>query len=1746
VNTKARLTTTALLAVLTSFLHPLGAAPARDYPIQPVPFTEVKLDDAFWAPRIETNRTVTIPYAFGKCEENGRMDNFAIAGGLKEGEHRGSYPFDDTDPYKILEGAAYTLSVQPDPKLEKYLDELIALIAAAQEDDGYLYTCRTNECDRLKNWFGDARWEKLGGSHELYNMGHLYEAATAHYQATGKRSLLNIALKNADLLGKVFGPGKNEDAPGHQVIEMGLVKLYRATGDPQYLKLAKFLLDTRGPGGNSYHQSHEKPYEQSEAVGHAVRASYMYSGMADVAALTGDRRYLQAIDRIWDNVVSKKLYLTGGIGATGHGEAFGKAYELPNETAYCETCAAIGNVMWNHRMFLFHGHAKYIDVLERTLYNGLISGVSLEGDRFFYPNPLASHGQHQRSPWFGCACCPGNIARFVASVPGYVYAQTGDRLYVNLFARGSATLETAGRTVVLTQETQYPWDGKIKLTVNPKPAGRFVLCVRVPGWARGEPVPSDLYRYADPQAGAVQLKVNGKKAGLHLEKGFATLDRLWQKGDVVELDLPMPIHRVLAHDNVEAAAGRVALERGPLVYCAEWTDNEGHVLNLVLPDDAALKTQWRENLLGGVTVIRGRATALGYGKDGKALEKKEKNFVAIPYYAWAHRGAGEMAVWLARDESAAEPATPPGMVRNPSFEQVAGSNPVGWERRTYGGRAQFRSVEGGRTGKRCAMISSESGADAGWLTSVNVRPFTRYRLSAWIKTENLKAGSGRGALLNLHNLQPTQTPAVTGTKDWTRVQVEFETRSQAAIEINCLFGGWGQSTGKAFFDDMALEPLGSASNVPGRPRMYYTDDDYEKPFAKDPDVVWFKGRYLMYYSIRRGSKGIAVGIAQSEDLTNWKKVGEILPEADYERKGLAAPGALVRGGKVHLFYQTYGTGRRDAICHATSDDGLHFRRNETNPIFRPTGDWNCGRAIDADVIEYKGRLLLYCATRDPEMKIQKLVVAAAPADSDCRRSQWKQLCDDSILEPELPWEKKCIEAPTLCEHDGKLYMFYAGAYNNEPQQIGCAVSDDGVAWKRLSKYPLLPNGRASQWNASESGHPGVFVDPDGQMHLFFQGNNDKGASWYLSRMKVAWDDEGYPSLVRPRDGETFVIKETLKPRVTIDAGDTGEPVSKYIYGQFIEHLGRCIYGGIWAEMLEDRKFYYPVTADYKPYRDGRRVTAEAPFPVVAASPWQITGPADSVSMVKEDSFVGEHTPLIQSGGGIAQHDLSLCKDKEYVGYLWLKPDREKTTVRVSLRWGEGPEERQSDAIACFGSQYVKTPLHFRALADTEHASLRIEVISRGACFIGTVSLMPADNVEGMRADTLELLRQLDSPVYRWPGGNFVSGYDWKDGIGDRDRRPPRKNPAWTGVEHNDFGLHEFMRFCELLGTEPYIAVNSGLGGVASAAEQVQYVNGAAGTPMGVLRTKNGHSKPWKVTFWGIGNEMYGGWQLGHMPLEKYVEKHNEFAEAMQKADPSIQLVAVGAAGQWSETMMRHCADHMDLISEHFYRQFREPVVEHVRQAPQAVRGIVEAHRRYREQLDSLEGKDIRIALDEWNYWYGPHVFGELGTRYFVKDALGIAAGLHEMIRNSDMLFMANYAQTVNVIGAIKTTRTAAAFETTGLVLKLYRKHFGAVPVAVEGELYDLDVAAAWTADKKALTIAVVNPTEVAYDIELTVNGAALTGAGRAWHIAHEDPLAYNHPGAKPKVTIKETPLTKTTRKVTVPPYSANIYALKTQ
>ena len=654
-----------------------GAPLPRDYPVKPVPFTAVHVDDGFWAPRIEINRIVTIPFAFQKDEETGRVDNFIRAAKALRGEpfenHRyPPYPFDDTDVYKVIEGASYTLSVHPDPKLEAYIDGLIGKIGAAQEKDGYLYTARTIDPAHPHPWSGSERWIQEGvNSHELYDLGHLYEAAVAHYQATGKRTLLDIALRSADLLDRTFGPGKRAIWPGHQIVEMGLAKLYRATGDVRYLNLAKFMLDSRGPdsseqgAGNPYVEAHKRVVDQSVAVtgGHAVRATYMYSGMADVAALTGDAAYVSALDKIWENVAGRKLHITGGIGARAQGEAFGADYELPNLTAYNETCAAVGNDFWNHRLFLLHADAKYIDVMERTLYNGLISGVALDGKTFFYQNPLEATGfagKDQRSPWFGVACCPGNITRFMASVPGYVYAQRGDALWVNLYMANHAEIRLDnGRTVNVVQQTRYPWDGDVHITINPDQAARLSIHVRIPGWARNQPVASDLYEFARKLDDPVTLRVNGRAVPIRLDQGYVVLTRTWKKGDVIELNLPMPVRRVRANEQVAADRGRIALERGPIVYAAEWPDNpKGQVRNLMLPPGAALTAEFRSDLLKGVEVIKSKAVALAYDAQGQ-VTRTEQDFTAIPYYAWANRGRGQMMVWFPEDAAHARPAPYP-------------------------------------------------------------------------------------------------------------------------------------------------------------------------------------------------------------------------------------------------------------------------------------------------------------------------------------------------------------------------------------------------------------------------------------------------------------------------------------------------------------------------------------------------------------------------------------------------------------------------------------------------------------------------------------------------------------------------------------------------------------------------------------------------------------------------------------------------------------------------------------------------------------------------------------------------------------------------------------------------------------------------------------------------------------------------------------------------------------------------------
>ncbi|UCF39322.1 MAG: glycoside hydrolase family 127 protein [Acidobacteriota bacterium] len=645
-------TLTILLLLLVSSLVACGAEEAEvqgpkgsDYPIQPVPFSSVKLTDSFWAPRIRLMHELTIPYAFRQSEETGRVKNFEIAAGMAEGEFCTIYPFDDSDVFKIIEGASYSLQTVPDPKMEAYLDELIAKIGAAQEPDGYLYTNRTIMGDRPHEWAGSRRWELVHElSHELYNLGHMYEAAVAHYQATGKRNFLDIAIKSADLLVRDFGWGKEENYPGHQEIEIGLAKLYRATGNSEYLELAKFFLDVRGPDGKEYSQSHQQVVDQAEAVGHAVRANYMYAGMADVAALTGDERYVQALNRIWEDVVSSKIYITGGVGATSSGEAYGKAYELPNATAYSETCASIANVFWNHRMFLLHGEGKYLDVLERSLYNGVLSGLGLSGDRFFYPNPLQSDGKHERSAWFGCACCPSNLTRFVPSIPGYIYGQREGTLFVNLYVDSEAEIEVAGQKLKVVQKTAYPWDGNVQLTLDTPESLDLEIRLRIPGWAGERAVPSQLYTFLDAAPANVRVEVNGQEKVIEVIDGFAVLKGSWDSEDEISLELPMPVRRIQADPRVKDDQGLVCLQRGPLVYALEWPDNpDGKVLNLVLAKEPELSYRFSEELLQGVGLISGRAVE---GVNGTSASSKPVTFTAIPYYAWANRGKGEMTVWI--------------------------------------------------------------------------------------------------------------------------------------------------------------------------------------------------------------------------------------------------------------------------------------------------------------------------------------------------------------------------------------------------------------------------------------------------------------------------------------------------------------------------------------------------------------------------------------------------------------------------------------------------------------------------------------------------------------------------------------------------------------------------------------------------------------------------------------------------------------------------------------------------------------------------------------------------------------------------------------------------------------------------------------------------------------------------------------------------------------------------------------------
>lgn len=655
----------ACLALAASTLLALPASAAAPPPgaqrLTPVPFTRVRIDDAFWAPRRLTNQRVSVPHQYEMCRKTGRIDAWRLQ--WKPGMEPVPHIFWDSDVAKWIESASYHLAEQRDPLVEAEIDEVVDLMAKAQRPDGYLNSHFIQVEPEL-------RFKNLGHWHELYCAGHLMEAAVAYRQATGKRRMLDVVLRYARLIDATFGPGKRDGTSGHPEIELALVKLYRATGERRWLDLALFFLNERGrkpsvferemegltpeqaathraffvkPDGSfntEYSQDQLPVREQTLPVGHAVRAMYLYSGMTDVGAETGDRSLLEACRRLWTSLTARRMYLTGGIGPSGHNEGFTGDYDLPNDTAYCETCASVGLVLWAHRLLQVERDGRYADVMERALYNGALDGIALDGRHFFYSNPLESRGSHHRQEWFGCACCPGNISRLLASLGGYVYSESPDGVFVHLYAKGEATLDLDGRRVVLRQDTRYPWQGRVTLSVEPQRPSRFALSLRIPGWARAD---------------EVRLALNGRRLGTAPSAGYVTIRRTWAKGDSVLLDLPMPVERLHAHPAVRADAGRVALQRGPLVYCLEGADNPFPLDRVVLPAAATLTARHESGLLGGVTVIDGTADLLEQTDwsdvlyRGTPAGRRVVGIRAIPYYAWDHRAPGEMRVWLRAD-----------------------------------------------------------------------------------------------------------------------------------------------------------------------------------------------------------------------------------------------------------------------------------------------------------------------------------------------------------------------------------------------------------------------------------------------------------------------------------------------------------------------------------------------------------------------------------------------------------------------------------------------------------------------------------------------------------------------------------------------------------------------------------------------------------------------------------------------------------------------------------------------------------------------------------------------------------------------------------------------------------------------------------------------------------------------------------------------------------------------------------------
>jgi uncharacterized protein len=1396
-----------------------------------------------------------------------------------------------------------------------------------------------------------------------YTMHKLFAGLRDAYRLAGNAQALDVARKLADWFEKTHAGLSEEQmqqvlACEHGGINETFADLYADTGDPRYLELSRRF----------QHRAILDPLSRGEDIlpgKHANTQIPKLMGLATRYELAGDETDRRTAEFFWERVVNHHSYVTGGHCDHEH---FGPPDRLNDRLspATTETCNVYNMLKLTRHIFGWRPEASVADFYERALLNHIRSTQHPDGRVIYNLSLQPGHHKEYQALYDGWTCCMGTGMENHVRYGDAIYFHDDAGLWVNLYL--ASELDWKERGVKIRQSSEWPDRGSVTFTFETETPQDFVLRLRQPYWADRMEIQVNGESQLVDAEGKVTAQSRTKTRMGHEGSGVSSyheLRRPWQTGDRVTVTLGMALRTESMPDN----PNRKAIFYGPSLLAADlgalddpeagtpfyvpamvtegkpvtdWvasvsletltfkTDGVGRPRDVDLVPfhrlhdrrytvylDEFDASQWaarqaehraeqeRLQALEARTVdvlrigemqperdhgLEGERTGAGdafgrkwrhafdggwfgfelkvladvpqellvtyWGGDGGnrvfdvlvegeklATQRLERNqpdkFFDVAYAVpaelargkekvkvrfQAHPGATAGGVFGVRMVKTEAGAASVNLIPNASFEEVANNRPRRWRPERWTGEGSTALADSGRTGGRSVFVTSERGADLGWAATVPLEPFGRYRLSGWIKTDQVAAGSGRGALLNVHDVQPAATPAVTGTQDWTRVETVFEVQDQHSVQINCLLGGWGSSTGRAWFDDVRLE--------------------------------------------------------------------------------------------------------------------------------------------------------------------------------------------------------------------------------------------------RIASLPV-------------------------------------------------------PA-----------------PRLTIDAAEVREPMSANIYSQFIEHLGRCIYGGIWAEMLEDRKFYYPITEKYDPYRALR----DTEYPVVGASPWEIIGEADSVSMSTVEPFVGRHTPELKVGSTIRQHDLGITAGQSYVGYAWLKRAGDgRGSVEVVLRWGEGDAAQQTVRFERVGKEYRKFPFKFEAGATTDKASLDLKV-SAGPVLVGTLSLMPANHVEGLRADTLALLRELKAPIYRWPGGNFVSGYDWRDGVGDRDRRPPRTNPAWTGVEHNDFGMHEFIRFCKLVGTEPWITVNTGFGDAHSAAAQLEYCNGAASTPYGRLRAANGAREPFGVRYWGIGNEMWGSWQLGFMALEHYVIKQNWVVDKMREVDPDIIPISSGNAGPWSTGLLKACADHMDYIAEHFYCQERPGLMAHVRQIPDNIRAKAEFHRKARQEIPGLEAKDIRISMTEWNYWYGPHPFGELGTRYFLKDALGIAAGLHEYARQSDIVESAFYAQTVNVIGCIKTSRRNAAFETTGLVLKLYRQHFGELPVATSTEGL-IDAQAAWSRDRKTLTIGIVNATLQSVEVPIELRGARLKGNGTRWQIAGSDPMAFNDPEQPPQVRIEENAIVGLRDRLVLAPCSVTVFAL---